>query len=243
VWCAPEPEGLGELLGALRGPVAPLLPQVTRGRYLDWALRLCARVESQLLSREVIFFDVGEAVALYLSRALAQADHPLRWLLWGAGRQEVLARLPPMAVWLRAQGAWPCRMEAVRLSRPLEPAQVCQELAEGRLRPGLWLSFLVLSGLAGLRCLGGVDQWEYLPLLADAWGRCGPGRRWPVVQGGLASGRCVDAQGRGLHPLDLLAGGAWERPAGSLFEVLAPQWPRLLRRPFGWPPPSFTPQV
>lgn len=236
LWCAPAPEGLEALLVDLRGPLVPLLPPVAPGeRYLDWALRLCGRLESALLGREVIFFDVGEAVALYLRWALAYKDHPLRWWLWGAGREAVLEKLPPMALWLRAAGPWPSRVQALRHTERLSPEEALALLETGRLRAGVWLSFLVLAGFAGLRCLGGVDQWEYLPLLARAWAQAGPGQSWPVVPGGLTSGRCVDAQGRGLSPLDLLSGVAWTPPRRqSLFALLGPQWPRLLRRPFRW---------
>src|SRR5207247_713575 len=91
--------------------------------------------------------------------------------------------LPAMAVFTTSHGPpgaqvfEPLRLTGESLRGPhtglaLRPAPILAGLREGRLCPGVFLTFAALAFAADFRCLGGVDQLEYLPLLRDA---CGAG--------------------------------------------------------------------
>ena len=87
---------------------------------------------------------------------------------------------------------------------------IVEALEQRRIWPGLVVSFVSLALCNSFFCLGGVDQREYMPLLARSMREAGLlSARRPFVEGGTATGRCVDAGGEAVYPLDMLQGLRW----------------------------------
>ncbi len=251
VWRATIPREMVALLGSLRSPLRELLPPAVAGAsFARWALSTCETVESILLDRRLIFLDLNEVVASYLGEVLGDAGHPLsRALFTPALRDRMFAALPEMALFTTAEGSSehplfvPLRLQGEtlcgpRTAIPWQPGAIVAGLQAGALCPGVFLSFATVAFLGDFRCLGGVDQLEYLPLFREACLRgelLSPEEAEGCSLDGLTSGRCVDAAGEAVYPLDMLLGTRWRVPEeGTLLGYLAPQLPRLLQRPFKW---------
>ncbi|MEO7327850.1 MAG: hypothetical protein ABI193_04690 [Minicystis sp.] len=251
VWRAPIPREMGALLPWLRSPLRDLLsPAVPGASFARWALSTCEAVESKLLDRRLIFLDLNEVVAAYLGEVLGDAGHPLtRALFTPALRDRMFAGLPEMALFTTAEGSKehplfvPLRLQGEvlcgpRTQIPWQPSAIVEGIQSGALCPGVFLTFATMAFLGDFRCLGGVDQLEYLPLFREACLRgelLSPAEAEGCSLDGLTSGRCVDAAGEAVYPLDMLLGTRWRIPEeGTLLGYLAPQLPRLLLRPFKW---------
>jgi hypothetical protein len=191
-----------------------------------------------------VYLDLNAIVARYLQTALDDGGHPLHHLLFDAGtRERVFGALPPMPLFTAARGPRGVfdplgvagdSLQSPQGRYPLTPASILGALREGALCPGVYLVFASLALQNGFRCLGGVDQVEYLPLLRDAAASAGfltPSAA--VSVDALTTGRTVDDRGEAIHPLDVLLGTPLPSLDGlTLHRFLTPQLPRLLRRPF-----------
>ncbi len=254
VWRAPIPPELCQLLASLKPPIRDLLPPASPGgSFSRWALTACSRLESRLLDRRLLFLDLNEVVASYLAEVLPERGHPLHRLLFAPEiRERVLGPLPEMALFTTAHGPpdrpafEPLRRrgEALRGSHTelaLRPDSIVEGLRSGALCPGVLLVFGALAFLNDFKCLGGVDQIEYLPLFREAWGEgdlLSPEDLASRALDGLTTGRCVDEAGEAVYPLDIVLGTPWSPPRTStLLGFMGPQLPRLLKRPFKWATP------
>ncbi len=237
VWWARCDEVLARNVEALRPEVRELLGEPLIGMpYTSWALRACARLESAVLGRPVVMVDLGRVLCGYLRRVLERPGHPSRALLTDAGlREQLWGRLPRRALWTSWESGRGGRVRMKVVRDPLSLEDVVRGLDEGRLSPGVWVGFAILSVLHGIRCLGGVDQCEYLPRLMRVCKEAGWGGG-EVFEGGLISGHCVEPGGASLPPLEIWRGRPWEMPGAdvTVLQWLRPQWKRLLRRPMPW---------
>jgi hypothetical protein len=253
VWRSTIPRELAALLPVLRSPLRDLLPAaVTGASFARWALATSEAVASRLLDRRMIYLDLNEVVASYLGDVLSDPGHPLtRALFTPALRARLFAHLPAMALFTTAEGPRerpvfvPLHLQGEtlcgpRTAIPWEPRAIVDALGAGALCPGVFLTFASVAFLGGVRCLGGVDQLEYLPLFRAACLRgelISPAEAEDCSLDGLTSGRCVDGAGEGVYPLDVVLGTRWSMPRDTtLLGYLAPQLPRLLQRPFKWGP-------
>ena len=245
VFHAAIPEATLEVRAALRAEIRAVVPEARAGeRFVPWALATSAAITGRCLKRDPVYLDLNAVVARYLETALDDGTHPLHRLLFGAGtRERVLGALPPMPLFTAARGPRgvfdPLGVagDSVRSPHgevPLTPASILGALREGALCPGVYLVFASLALQNGFRCLGGVDQVEYLPLLRDAAAAAGfftPSAA--VAVDALTTGRTVDERGEAIHPLDVILGTPLPSLDGlTLHRFLTPQLPRLLRRPF-----------
>jgi len=87
-------------------------------------------------------------------------------LFWGL---DAKGRRVPMACLERGGGAVLAglslvsgRNEAESIEVPLRAKDLCRALDQGRLAPGLFLSYVVIGFARGLRCCGGVFQTDYM---------------------------------------------------------------------------------
>ncbi len=214
-----------------------------------WALGVCSRLESEILGREVIWLDLGAVVAAYLAAVLKRPEHILSRLLFHSEvREAVLGSLPRMTVLVgQRKHRGRLRLESFcweggahltsRWGRlALCPEVIVSGLEQGRFCPGLVVSFAALALCNSFFCLGGVDQWEYMPLLARSFREAGAGGfGGDFIEGGLATGRCVEEGGMEIYPLDMLQGVPWSAASGAtLYEFITPQLRRLVHRPFVW---------
>jgi hypothetical protein len=245
VFHAVIPEATREVRAALREEIRAVVPEARAGDpFVPWALATATAAMQRCLGRAPLYLDLNAIVARYLEAALDDGRHPLHRLLFDPEtRARVLAALPPMPLFTTARGPRgrfePLHAEGESLrgphgEGPLTPSSVIQGLREGQLCPGVYLVFAALALQNGFRCLGGVDQVEYLPLLrdaADAAGFITPSAA--VSANALTTGRTVDEHGAAIHPLDAILGTPLPSLEGlTLQRFLAPQLPRLLRRPF-----------
>jgi hypothetical protein len=245
VFHAVIPEATPEVRAALREKIRAVVPEARAGdRFVPWALAASSALMSRCLNRAPVYLDLNAVVARYLQTALDDGRHPLHRLLFDPGtRERVLGALPPMPLFTAARGPRgvfePLRAEGDGLRGPREslrltPASVLGGIREGQLCPGVYLVFAALALQNGFRCLGGVDQIEYLPLLRDAAASAGFLTPTAAVSpDALTTGRTVDERGEAIHPLDVILGTSLPPLDGmTLLRFLTPQLPRLLRRPF-----------
>lgn len=219
VYGAPVPARLPDVLADLRPEARRLLAEPVGPDFTAWALRTADRVHGRALGRPVVSIDLNRLVADYLidviddpGHAIGRLFHDRRW------RARWCARLPDDP-WFTATvpgAGGRSRMASVRCvgdafvtgrrTSPVEPADVARGLAEGRLCPGLLLTFAVLVGIEGVRCLGGPRQAGYLARFAPAWRALGlpvPARPGPID----ISGHVRDTGGAAVFPLDLALAG------------------------------------
>ena len=238
-----------EVRAALRAEIRAVVPEAHTGApFVPWALATASALMRPCLDRAPVYLDLNAVVARYLETALDDGRHPLHRLLFNPStRARVLCALPPMPLFTTARGPRglfePLRAEGDSLrgphgERPLTPSSVLDGLREGQLCPGVYLVFAALALQNGFRCLGGVDQVEYLPLLraAAAAASISMGFLTPsaaVSVDALTTGRTEDPRGEAIHPLDVILGTPLPSLEGlTLHRFLTPQLPRLLRRPF-----------
>jgi hypothetical protein len=245
VFHAAVPATARDVRAALRPTLRVMVPDAPAGaRFVPWALATASTILEHCLGRSPVHFDLNAVVARYLATALDDGSHALHRLLFDAAiRSRVLSALPPMPLFTAARdprGTFePLRAEGDSLrgahgDRPLTPAVVLAGLREGWLCPGVYLVFAALALQNGFRCLGGVDQVEYLPLLRDATASVGFATpSVAVATTALTTGRTVDDSGEAIHALDVVLGTPLPPLDGrTLHETLTPQLPRLLLRPF-----------
>ena len=245
VFHATVPKTARDVWSSLRPTLRAMVPEAPAGApFVPWALATASTILERCLDRHPIYLDLNAVVARYLETALDDGAHPLHRVLFDATiRERVLCSLPRMPLFtaapdprstfepLHAEGD---RLRGVHGDRPLTPATVLTGLREGQLCPGVYLVFASLALQNGFRCLGGVDQVEYLPRLRDAAAVAGfampPAE---VAVDALTTGRTVDDRGEAIHALDVVLGTALPPLSGvTLQGMLTPQLPRLLGRPF-----------
>ena len=106
-------------------------------------------------------------------------------------------------------------------------------LKSGHLCPGMFLTFVVLSFINGIKCLGSFDQLEYLHSYQAKLQNI----QWldkTLVQNtditGLTTGRCIDLEGQAIFPVDAILGTPWHFPETQLLgDWFQPLFPRLIR--------------
>ncbi len=245
VFRAKVPATARDVRAALRPPLRAMVPDALAGEpFVPWALATSSTILEHCLGRRPLYFDLNAVVARYLTTALDDGSHPLHRVLFDATtRSVVLGALPPMPLFtaardprgtfepLRADGD---SLRGARGDQPLTPAVVLAGLREGWLCPGVYLVFAALALQNGFRCLGGVDQVEYLPRLRDAAASVGFATPSVAVAAtALTTGRTVDDRGEAIHALDVVLGTPLPPLDGlTLHRMLIPQLPRLLSRPF-----------
>ena len=245
VFHATVPKAAREVRGALRPTLRAIVPEPPTGAsFVPWALTTASTILERCLARPSIHLDLNAVVARYLETALDDGAHPLHRLLFDATtRQRVLCSLPRMPLFTAPRdlrGTFePLHDEGNRLrgahgDRPFTPAAVLAGLREGQLCPGVYLVFAALALQNGFRCLGGVDQMEYLPRLRDVTALAGFATSpLAVATDALTTGRTVDDRHEAIHALDVVLGTALPPIEGmTLHRFLIPQLPRLLRRPY-----------
>jgi hypothetical protein len=225
----------------MRDWLRPILGEPGVGApFTAWASAVNGRLLRRILGRRVISFDLNEVIRQYLLAVLADGTHPMHRLLFlPEAREPVLGELPGSPLFLATRTAEQRQMEptrvaggellGARLTIPLTPATIIAALEARELCPGTLVVFASLVFLNGFRCVGGVDQLEYLDRFHAAWAnQPNLPRSRPLDACRLATGLIVDADGP-LLPLDLL-GMPHLRPlgGGSLEGFVRPQLSRLL---------------
>ncbi len=233
VYRSDMPRKLQQMLPFVRPKLAPFMPAgETERSFTKWALRCAERQLVHHLSRtRIVYLDINEIIASYLQKVIGNSSHPLHRLFFSRSLQREISALfghalPMFTVGTENRGRW--RQENVYLedgqlrgrSTRMEMSEdnLLAGLKSGHLCPGLFLTFVTLSFINGLKCLGSFDQVEYLREYQVKLGKI----RWldrslveEAATRGLTTGRCVDWSGKPLFSLDLVLGSEWEYRAGQ----------------------------
>ncbi len=248
VYRASIPERMQTILPHLCPELQALLPEAQMGKsYSQWALQCCHNVSTHLFDqKKMVYFDLNEVISLYLQAALAQSSHPLYRMFFDPGAQtQILETLGHELVFFTApyfeknKEKWAAlfirdkMLKGPQHQLSLTPETIIEALQTGKLCPGVFLTFTVLSFLNGFKCLGSFEQIEYLSQFQEKWRHLEFFDR-KTIEGvqtdGLTTGRFVDEAGVPVFPLDLVLGTKWFFPDNMrMQDLVEPLLPRLLK--------------
>jgi hypothetical protein len=239
VYRAVSPDRLHALCQALRPVLQRMGSAPAHDSFSNWALSFCRAATARALGRErIVFIDLNEVITGYLLRVLPESSHPLHRLLFDQNvRERVAAALGEDLALFTVPASSGKRERMANVSarddaQLADPESVCRDLQNGRLCPGLLLTFGSLAFLNGFRCLGSFEQVEYLGRFQSRLIEAG----WPgneivrqVDTAALTSGRCLDDSGEPVYPLDIVLGTTWRwRDDMTVGELFSPLLSRLV---------------
>jgi len=212
----------------IRPDLARHLPtSEAEGSFTRWALQAAKNQFGEISGqKKAVYIDLNEVISHYLCNVLPKTSHPIHKLFFELScQQEVLSlfeKPPPVFnLSIERKGKW--KMDNVFLegnilasrasSEEFNPESLVKDLRNGRYCPSLFLSFMILSFINGIQCLGGFNQIEYLHSYREKLRKC----NWldqHLVQGarigGLTTGLSTTADGQRIFPLDIILGSRWE---------------------------------
>lgn len=230
------PEKLVETMASLPKAVSKYFPHPVAGNsYTKWALEACQHIERQVIGKNnLIYLDINEVVARYLSKVLMNKKHVLHKIFFdpairheflGAFSDEIMFYAPVMHGKYEEMENFFLQSEFLKSrSRaiPLVPEILVRELRENRLCPALLPGFLVLAFLNQFKCFGSFAQVEYLPVFQEKLGRLSFMKEFKIESiptSNLTTGVFVD--GLTMFPLDVLLGKRkWKPDPETLFGTL-----------------------
>ena len=251
VFRAAVPQSMPPILESLQPLLQPLFPQIEAGQpYGLWALQCAQRISARWFDHKMVYFDLNEVMVAYLQQILTKNHHPLyRFFFEKPFQTKVLEafgkNLPLFTTSHQEKGKekWAvctlrnCHLESPHMQLELTPPALQEALAHGKLCPGTFLTFTILSFINGFKCLGSFEQVEYLATFQEKWlsiGGLEEALLRQVPTDGLTTGRWVDEEGVPIFPLDGVLGTPWRFPEGlCLQDLLEPLLPQLLRTPPG----------
>lgn len=191
--------------------------------YSTWSCLACANIQQRVFERNrIIIFDANRVISNYLIRVLSQkTSHPLLELLFSADATQAVNRTfqsPPMFL-RNYPGKKSIKVEGLlwqnqgTLGEKSGFQEYDREGLRGALQqqllcPGVFLQFLVLRFLNGIKCLGSFYQTEYLADFRNRW--LSLDLNWnldlkPETGNSLTTGRLL-TNDQEIWPLDL----AWK---------------------------------
>jgi len=211
-----------QLIGHFTPRLQQILPPALEAQsYCHWAARCAAGIQQRLFDdHPLLIFDLNRVICHYLVRVLSDfpnhpcslllSDHPLSErilggfghppLFLGAHRGKKSTKVNPLH-WT-GKGFQSDKTGFENCSQQ----NVLAQLGQDRLCPGIFLVFMVLRFLNGIRCLGSFNQIEYLTHYRQTWETLR--LDWPLdlekeEDPPLTTGRYAP-EGRALWPLDLV---------------------------------------
>ncbi len=162
--------------------ISRYLPKAKEGEsYTKWALQTCQHIERKILKKNnLIYLDINEVTTNYLIEVLHNRFHPLHKLFFDKITREEFTGVFPGEILFytpTTDGKYE-QMENMEFADdslksknhfiPLSNASLLiKELKEGRLCPGLIVTFLVLAFMNEFKCFGSFAQVEYLPVYQE----------------------------------------------------------------------------
>ncbi len=207
--------------GLLKGDY---LPFVENGFYSVWASNFCSTVQSKLFpERDIFYFDINRVLSEYLVSILQSTlDHPiLDSLFSNEMNQRIIDEFSDPVFF---QGSYsgkksqkvegfqwrPNLLKGGRFGEVATDRERLIEMLSGHeLCPGVFLQFLILHFINGLRCLGSFNQIEYLEDFRLKWKQFGSSWDFHLDQdcrSSLSTGRLIDKKGE-IWPFDLALKG------------------------------------
>lgn len=244
VYRAGMPEKLQQMEPFFTSKIAHVIPPIEHEQsFTKWALQCCEKQLRQLLpGQKIIYIDINEVISSYLQKVIGNPEHPMHRFFFDASLQKQILSvfgndLPIFSICVQHKNKW--KQEAVYLdgnmlkSRRLSIESLIAGLKSGHLCPGVFLTFIVLSFINGIKCLGSFDQLEYLHSYQAKLQKL----QWldkNLVQNsditGLSTGRCIDLERQAIFPIDAILGTPWEFPETQILgDWFQPLFPRLIR--------------
>jgi len=176
------PTKLIESVEKLPSDFARYLPKAKVGEsYTKWALATCGHIERKVMGKtNLVYIDINEVIANYLVKVLAQTTHVIYKILFDeVTREEFMKAFPNEIVFYApimdgkyeqmenfffSSDTLRSRSRGISLE---DPRVLIEEIKNGRLCPGLIISFLVLAFLNDFKCFGSFAQVEYLPIYQE----------------------------------------------------------------------------
>ena len=252
------PEKMTQTLSALSDSAQIRIPQAqAEADFAPWALHLCTQHSQSIFQNpKIAYWDLNQVIADYLQLILNNPHHPVTRLLFDSEVRQKARNLfekysdvsPAASVMFtmafkHKKRGWRQEnlilggeyLEGKKHSFELNPHSIIESLRKKELCPSLFLSFMILRFQNRIRCLGSFEQIEYLQSFQKIL------KELDIMEPhcfeeteeasapSLTTGRCYDASGTAIFPLDIVLGNAQlpELPE-TLGEVITPLLPRLL---------------
>lgn len=212
--------------------------------YSYWASKTCTGIQKKILQhKQLLIFDVNKVINRYLVQVLSSVqDHPVKRILFESSTRNKIQQIfqNPVMFLGSYKGKKSFKVdpltwndEGLTSSKSGIVATTVDELVEGLMNdkycPGVFLVFLILRFINGLRCLGSFNQLEYMETFRKKWQILDKGWRFnlePESAFSLTTGR-VEIDGKEMWPLDLavknetlLIENFLEMKMGSLWEPI-----------------------
>jgi hypothetical protein len=192
--------------------------------YSTWCCNTCSRLQERVFNRnKIIVFDANRVISNYLIRVLAQTEsHPLLEILFSENVTQAINRVfqSPQLFLGNYPGKKSVKVESLVWQNngtygqksgfhEYDRKSLRVALQQQIICPGVFLQFLVLRFINGIKCLGSFYQAEYLADFRKRWSTLDLG--WnlhldPDEGNSLTTGRMV-MYGQEIWPLDLVFRG------------------------------------
>ncbi len=168
-----------EVVEKLPMDISRYLPKAVIGEsYTKWALNTCEHIEKKILGKKnLVYIDINEVVANYLTKVLHDRFHLVHKLFFDKKTRTEFAKAFPDEVifytpvmdgkYEKMENMYLDGDKLIGKNKEIDlnnAGLLVKELEEGRLCPGLVLSFLILAFLNEFKCFGSFAQVEYLPV-------------------------------------------------------------------------------
>ncbi len=228
------PAKLAEAGDSLPDEIYRFLPRAIKGEsYTKWALSACQHIERKILKKNnLVFLDINEVVSEYLVKVLSNRFHVFHKIFFNPKWRKEFAEAFPGEIMFYTpvmDGKYE-QMENMTLigdnlksrSRIIDlhnKEAVVKELEDGRLCPGLLISFLALAFLNQFKCFGSFAQVEYLPVYQEKLAKLSfmkPFKIEKVPTSNLTTGMFKDNP----YPADIISSEKFKPEANTLFGEL-----------------------
>lgn len=217
------PDRTREVLENLSAPLRPIVPPEIPDTISALAAAMCARLESAIFGRPLVFLDICELASDYMQTVLLDDDHPMTRLCFDPALSRRLRLALPLLSWFSHAGPdgerfQQLRVEGVRLrGRGLDlewkPQAIVEALRDRVLCPGLFPVFAAVAFVNQFQCLGSFNQVQYLTqmkqVLINLHGFDGDAFA-DVPTDALTLGRARNADDAEVYPIDILLGSSIE---------------------------------
>lgn len=205
--------------------------------YTTYALTTCRNIESKILGiQKSAYLDINTIAKEYLLLILQKDNHIVLDILFNpAVRSKIASSIETEAIFYKTfqDKNGKTRQESIFLRDDGYHANkttinwtkqgIIDELQNGRLCPGLFLTYFIFKFINGVRCLGSFVAAEYLPVYKEkllASGIMDNHLLKTVPTDNLTTGMLPNKELEQITAIDILLGSAWEPDENMLYGEL-----------------------
>ncbi len=211
-----------ELFSDFEQPLKAILPDSpVKSAYSHWAVNVCSAIQNSIFNtNKILYFDINRVIRRYLLKILSsEKDHAIKQLFHSQTPESTIiwkAFNLPSPLLSNYRGKKSSKVDHLywdhnyltgtkRSYRVESIDKLYQLLSDDHICPGVFIVFLVLKFLNGIRCLGSFNQIEYLENYRKTWQQLD--LNWKLdlsddIMNSLTSGRLL-VDNRPVWPLDL----------------------------------------